>query len=93
MFNQKKGAMKLAKDEINLFRSISVSVFRAHWYDQKIIREKIMESARGLESVYSATPVHLERMVNLYSSDLTNEELNLTYLKVLEIFLEMRSDL
>ena len=92
MFNQKKRAMKLTQNEINLFRSIGVAVFRAHWYDQKIVKEKIMKSAKGLESTYSATPVHLERMLDLYSADLTNEAFNLAYLKVLEIFLEMRAD-
>lgn len=93
MFNLKKSAMKLTKDEINLFRSIGIAIFRAHWYDQKIIKEKIIESAKGLESIYSATPVHLQRMLDLYSADLTNEAFNLAYLKVLEIFLEMRADL
>ena len=92
MFNQKKRAMKLTQNEINLFRSITIAVFGAYWYDQKVIRKKIIESAKGLVSIYSATPIHLERMVNLYSANLTNEECHEAYLKILEIFLEMRAD-
>lgn len=79
--------------EKNLFRSIAVVVLRAHWYNEKVVKEKIMKSAKGLESTYSTTPIHLERMVNLYSADLTNEDLNLAYLKILEIFLEMKADI
>lgn len=93
MFNQKKRAMELTQDEINLFRSITIAVFRAYWYDQKVIRKKIIESAKGLKSTYSATPIHLERMVNLYSADLTNEQCHEAYLKILGIFLQMRADL
>ena len=93
MFNQKKRAMELPQNEINLFRSITIAVFRAYWYDQKVIRKKIIESAKGLKSTYSATPIHLERMVNLYSADLTNEQCHEAYLKVLEIFLQIRADL
>ncbi len=83
--------MKLMQYEKNLFRSIAVAVLRAHWYNEKVVKEKIMKSAKGLESTYSATPVHLQRMLDLYSADLTNEAFNLAYLKVLEIFLEMRA--
>lgn len=92
MFNQKKRAMKLTQNEKNLFRSIAVAVLRAHWHNEKVVRKKIIESAKGLVSIYGATPTHLERMVNLYSANLTNEECHEAYLKILEIFLEMRAD-
>lgn len=92
MFNQKKRAMQLTQNEKNLFRAITIAVFGAYWYEQKVVRKKIIESAKGLVSLYSTTPIHLERMVNLYSACLTNEECHEAYLKILEIFLEMRTD-
>lgn len=84
--------MKLTKNEISLYRSIAIAIFRTYWHEQKICDEKIKETARGLLSVYNATPSHLEEMVDLYSSNLDCAEANTAYLRVLEIFLEMRAD-
>ena len=92
MFNQKKRAMKLTQNEINLYRSIAIAIFRTYWHEQKIYNEKIKETARGLSSTYNATPSHLKEMVDLYSSNLDCEEANTEYLRVLEIFLEMKED-
>ena len=92
MFNQKKRAMKLTQNEINLYRSIAIAIFRTYLHKKKICNEKIKETARRFSSTYNATPSYLEEMVDLYSSYLDCEEANAEYLRVLEIFLEMKED-
>lgn len=85
--------MKLTQNETNLFRAISIAVFRTYWYNEKVTRGEIIRKAKGINSICSATPIHLEKMVNLYSADLTNEEYHEASLKILEIFLKMKADI